>query len=162
MQCGNQLQSKFIEGRDREFCPVCGWINYEHLKVSAGCRIVQDGRLLLVLRKNPPFQGTWHFPSGYVEVDERPVDAAVRETREECGLIVEAGKLAGAYYYDDDDRGNGVVMFYDARVVGGRLQPSDETSEIRYFSQPELIKLNLAGMSAHASIQDWIQEQAHV
>jgi ADP-ribose pyrophosphatase YjhB (NUDIX family) len=162
LQCGTQLHQRIIEQREREFCPVCGWINYEHLKVSAGCRVEQDGKLLLVQRKNPPFQGTWHFPSGYVEVDERPEEAAVRETFEECGLIVNTKTLAGAYFYNDDDRGNGVVLFYSAIVVGGCLRPSDETSDARYFSWQELLKIEVAGMSAQASIQNWLMEQHHV
>ena len=158
LQCGTQLQLKEIENRSREFCPVCGWINYEHLKISAGCRVQREGRLLLVQRRNPPFVGTWHLPSGYVEGDEPPIHAAMRETREECGLIVAAGRLAGAYFYNDDDRGNGVVLFYDAAEKGGSLRNSDETLDARFFSPAELETVSLAGMSAEQSIQDWLKE----
>jgi 8-oxo-dGTP diphosphatase len=160
--CGTQLQKHLIEGREREFCPNCGWINYEQLKVSAGCRVEQSGKVLLVQRRNPPFQQTWHFPSGYVEVDESPIVAAVRETREETGLIVEASHLAGAYFYDDDDRGNGVVLFYNVSKITGELHSSDETSDVRFFSASDLIGIPLAGVSAKASIHDWLEEQHHV
>lgn len=161
LQCGTQLTTKLIEQRDREYCPKCGWINYEQLKVSAGCRVERDGKILLVQRKNPPFEATWHFPSGYVEVDELPVEGAVRETFEESGLVVKAGKLAGAYFYDDDARGNGVVLFYDAQIASGELRPSEETTDARFFSPEEIEQIKLAGMSAEDSIRDWLQEMLH-
>jgi len=157
--CGSQLQTKWIENREREFCSVCGWINYEQLKVSAGCRIELEGKLLLVQRKNPPFKETWHFPSGYVEVDEYPPHAAERETLEECGLVVSANYLAGAYFYDDDPRGSGVVLMYSATINGGELSLSDETLAVKFFMPDELPALPLAGMSALASIQDWLAEK---
>lgn len=159
LNCGNRLETKCIENREREFCPACGWINYEQLKLSAGCRIEQGGKLLLVQRRNPPYQGTWHFPSGYVEADELPLHAAERETLEECGLIVSAGNLAGAYFYNDDPRGNGVVLMYCASIRAGSLRSSDETLAARFFTPEELTVLPLAGMSAIESIQDWLTEQ---
>jgi ADP-ribose pyrophosphatase YjhB (NUDIX family) len=162
LQCGTKLRARQIEGREREYCPGCGWINYQNLKISAGCRITADGRILLVKRRNPPFAETWHFPSGYVEVDEYPAAAAERETREETGLQVKAGKLVGAYFYNDDPRGNGVVMFFDAEIIEGELCPSDETSDVRFFSPCELSQIPIAGMSAEASIREWMEEQAFV
>lgn len=160
--CGSQLEKKEIEERMREYCPVCGWIHYENPKLSAGCRIEQAGKLLLVQRMNPPFQASWHFPSGYAEVDETPAQTAERETREECGLIVKTEGLAGAYFYDDDFRGNGVVLIYRCRIVGGNLQSSSETMDVRYFAPDELATLPLAGIGAADSIADWLAEQKHV
>lgn len=159
LQCGTKLEKKIIEAREREFCPACGWIYYQQPKVSAGCRIEEKDHLLLVKRRNSPFQGTWHFPSGFVEVDEVPSHAAERETKEECGLVVRAEKLAGVYFYDDDSRGNGVVIIYDASVQSGTLRTSDETSDVRFFALEELHTLPLAGMSGAGSVADWMREK---
>jgi ADP-ribose pyrophosphatase YjhB (NUDIX family) len=160
-QCGTALQPGLIENRLREVCPRCGWIHYEQLKMSAGCRIQQQGKLLLVQRKNPPFAGCWHFPSGYAEVDETPVQTAQRETFEESGLRVVPGNLAGVYFYSDDPRGNGVVVIFDAQIESGEMQPSPETTAVRFFSPAELPELPLAGMSGTASVADWLVEQTH-
>lgn len=96
------------------------------------------------------------MPAGYVEVDEQPVLAAERETCEESGLVVKAERLLGAYFYDDDPRGNGVVILYKGHILDGKLSASNETLAARFFSPQELKGLALAGVSAEASIQDWL------
>lgn len=156
LMCGTPMQMKEVESRPREVCPACGWIHYLQLKVSAGCCVEQDGRLLLVQRGIEPFKGAWHMPAGYVEVDELPALAAERETREESGLVVKAERLFGAYFYDDDPRGNGVVILYKVQILDGQLASSSETLATRFFSPQELSGLPLAGVSAAASIQDWL------
>lgn len=42
--------------------------------------------ILLVRRKNPPFDGYWSFPGGFVDENETLEEAVVRETEEETGL----------------------------------------------------------------------------
>lgn len=58
-------------------------------KTVAGAVIFHsDGRVLLVLRGRPPAMGTWSLPGGRLEAGETPEQAAVREVREETGLVV--------------------------------------------------------------------------
>jgi ADP-ribose pyrophosphatase YjhB (NUDIX family) len=59
--------------------------------------IVRDGKVLLGRRAKAPFQGAWEVPGGFVERGEHPVDAAVREVREELGVDVELTGLVGVY-----------------------------------------------------------------
>jgi 8-oxo-dGTP diphosphatase len=53
-------------------------------RVGIGCIPVHNNRVLLVRSRN----GFWSTPGGNLEYGESPIDAAIRETREEAGIIV--------------------------------------------------------------------------
>ena len=55
--------------------------------------IVYDGRMLLVLRKDKPAQGSWWLPGGRVHKGEQMIDTALRKAREEVGLDCFVGPL---------------------------------------------------------------------
>ena len=42
--------------------------------------------VLLIERKNPPFEGMWALPGGFVEMNETLEEAALRELHEETGI----------------------------------------------------------------------------
>jgi len=79
--------------------------------------VVVDGRVVLLERSHPPFEGHWVLPGGYVERDETASEACVREVREEVGLDVEVVAFVGLYDDPDrDERGN-VSAAYRCRPV---------------------------------------------
>jgi 8-oxo-dGTP diphosphatase len=154
LQCGSPMVVREIEGRPREQCPQCGWIYYLQVKLSTAVLIQSDGRLLLLQRAYEPWRGFWNLPAGYVEVDESPETAAVREVREETGLEIEIQRLLGNYFFDDDPRGNGLLVVFVGRVVGGKLNGSKESSAHGYFS-PDALPEKLCGAGHSRVIQAW-------
>ncbi len=126
----------------------------EHPLVGVGAIIVEkdrDGkdRVVLVKRAHPPIQGQWSIPGGVLEVGELVRDAAVREAREETGLIVEASDLLGVYdrvLYDAEKRVqyHYVLIDFLCRPVGGKLLAASDATEVRWFTRDELPALNLA------------------
>ncbi len=156
--CGSQLQTQLLEGRPREICRNCGWVHYEHRKVSAAVRIIEEGRLLLVQRGIEPWKNAWYMPAGYLEVDEDPRECAIREALEETGFEVSVGDLLGVYTYEDDPRGNGIVLLYQGEIIGGEIRPNHEMLQVEFFSPVELQGLTFSGAGAHRQIEDWVKE----
>jgi len=146
-----------IEGRERSTCGKCGFVAYQHLKVGAAVIARQGGQVVLLRRSREPFAGYWSLPAGYVEADEDPADAAVRECREETGLDVAVDGLFGVYFFDDDPRGNGILIVYLATVVGGELGGGDE-GHVAFFSAGQL-PTPIAGAGHKAALDDWGQAQ---
>ncbi|MCH8066843.1 MAG: NUDIX hydrolase [Chloroflexi bacterium] len=136
--CGTQVKTKTLDGRQRDVCPACGRVHYEVPNVGAGALIELDQKLLLVLRSIEPFAGQWNIPAGFVEVDESPAEGASREAQEETGLQVVAESLDDVYAFSDDPRGPGILIVYRCTVVGGQLSGSEEGRDVRYFSRKEL------------------------
>lgn len=152
--CGAALVLKEIEQRQRAFCPRCDRVHYEQLKIGAGALIELDKKILLLQRTQAPFAHCWNLPAGYVEVDESPVQAVIREVYEEVGLKVEATDLVNVYFFDDDPRGNGVLVVYHCMVRNGALTESDEATTPTYFAGQD-IPANLAGGGHDQAIYAW-------
>ena len=55
------------------------------------------GRLLLIRRKNPPFQGRFALPGGFVDCGETVEAAVRRELKEETGIEADVARLVGVY-----------------------------------------------------------------
>jgi len=103
------------------------------------------GRILLVRRGRPPFEGRWALPGGFVETGETTEEACARETLEETGLAVEVGGIAGVYSRPDrDPRGHTVSIVYFCRPVGGDVRGGDDAAEARWFDAAEVSHLSFA------------------
>ena len=157
-KCGTPLLEKDTDGRLREICPSCGWVHYEHRKVSAAVRIVKDNKLLLIQRAIEPWKSAWHMPAGYLEVDETPQECAAREALEETGYEVKIGDLVGIYTYDDDPRGNGIVLLFSGEITGGAVRKNHEMQKVGFFSPEEAKLLRKAGSGGARQIEDWIRQ----
>ncbi|HAF62393.1 MAG TPA: NUDIX hydrolase [Anaerolineaceae bacterium] len=157
--CGEKLQPIELEGRTRLACSRCGWIYYPQLKVSAGVLLEENEHLLLVQRAIEPWKGLWYLPAGYLEVDEDPITGAQRETREETGLQVSVTGLRSVGMYQDDPRGNGILILYNAIRTSGELTKGSESLDMGFFSKDEIKHLPLAGASHMQAIRQWIKEK---
>jgi 8-oxo-dGTP diphosphatase len=117
--------------------------------VGVGAIIIEGDRVLLVKRAHPPIQGQWSIPGGVLEVGEMVREAAVREAREETGLMVEPGELLGVYdriLRDPEQRVqyHYVLIDFLCRPVGGELLAASDAAEVRWFRREELPALQLA------------------
>lgn len=155
--CRAELEGKLVFGRTRQVCPECGFIHFVDPKVGAGVLAEQDGKVVLVRRAVVPAIGAWCLPSGFVEYDEAPDEAAVRECLEETGLTVQLTDLLDVSQYVNDSRGPGILILYRGRVVGGEPYPGDDASEVGFFGPDELPE-DIAFATNRRALARWRQE----
>jgi 8-oxo-dGTP diphosphatase len=93
-------------------------------------------QVLLVQRKNPPFEGRWAIPGGFVEQDESLEVAARRELAEETG--VRDVYLEQLYTFGDpcrDPRGRVITVAYLALVPWPlTVQAGSDAGDARWWS----------------------------
>jgi 8-oxo-dGTP diphosphatase len=76
-------------------------------------RVEEVPEILLVQRKDPPFEGMWALPGGFMNMDETLEEAARRELEEETGI--KAGELIRFDTYDKpgrDPRGRTITQVF--------------------------------------------------
>jgi len=93
-------------------------------------------RLLLIQRKQEPFQGRWALPGGFVEIEEDLPEAAARELAEETGLRDVPLEQLGTFGKPGrDPRGRTITIVYFGIAEEGSEQAkaADDASDVRWF-----------------------------
>jgi ADP-ribose pyrophosphatase YjhB (NUDIX family) len=108
-------------------------IGYITPKVGSDGAIFNDsGEILLMERSDG---SGWCLPCGWVEPNEKPVEAVKREVREETGLEIEVKQLVGVFTRMPSVK-NGphtmIALVYLCEVVGGELTLSHEGLALEY------------------------------
>ena len=137
-RCGATLHFGTVPGEDRDrlSCDACGHIVYVNPRLVVTTFPVTDaGEIVLIKRGIEPGLGEWAQPGGFLEVDETVHQAAIRETWEETGLLVEPGEIIGLYTRLEAAV---VTIAFEARIVGGTPAPTPEATEIEAYA-PEAI-----------------------
>lgn len=148
---GEQLDCQPEQVRER-FDEEVGYVTP---KLNAGAAVFDDdGRILLMKRAD---NGTWCVPGGYVDPNETPAEAAVRETREETGLDVHPLELV-KFYHHPPGSGFGphgsVGVLYLCEVTGGELRLSEEGTDLQYWHVEDVPAWHLPNDHHHTIATD--------
>ena len=103
--------------------------------LAADCVVFDGDSAVLIKRKNPPFQGQYALPGGFVEEDETVEDACIREAKEETNLDLKNLRLIGVYSEPKrDPRGRVVTCAYLAEADISILKAGDDAKAIELVS----------------------------
>jgi ADP-ribose pyrophosphatase YjhB (NUDIX family) len=111
-------------------------------RLGAIAVVIRDGQVLLVQRSKQPDRGLWGYPGGAVEWGETVAQAALRELREETGVIATPGPLIGhsdVIRRDGDDPAGSVTHHYFLAAtlcsyVAGEPVAADDAADARWVA----------------------------
>jgi ADP-ribose pyrophosphatase YjhB (NUDIX family) len=116
---------------------------YATPKVDVRGAAFRDGKILLVREIS---DGCWTLPGGWADVNQTPAQCVVREIAEESGFEARALKLAAVHDYRKRHPPRHIdsiyKLFFICELTGGSAQPSNETSEVDFFSRDALPPLS--------------------
>lgn len=137
--CGRRMQYCLpsSETHYRYVCPQCGYIDYQNPKILVACFITSENKLLWLRRRYPPMAGYWFVPSGFMELHERPEEAAARELKEETGLSLEPENLDFFLVGSIPDISE-VYLAYRGEITDiGTVRVTEESLDVGFFSLEE-------------------------
>jgi 8-oxo-dGTP pyrophosphatase MutT (NUDIX family) len=112
---------------------------------SAGALIYDHRGRLLILK--PTYKKGWTIPGGQVDPGESPWTTCRREAQEECGLVIDSGRLICVDFRPQKpDRPGGLRFLFDCGGIDQQAQGSirlqeDEIEEHRFADLDEALEL---------------------
>jgi ADP-ribose pyrophosphatase YjhB (NUDIX family) len=158
-RCGAELVLGPLpeENRDRLACAACGYIAYVNPRLVVTTIPVTDaGEAVLLRRGIEPGRGLWAQPGGFLEVDETVTEAAIRETLEETGLVIEPREIVGLYSRLEAAV---VVVAFEARILGGAYRTNPEALEIQEFAPDRIPWAGIAFKTTYWALRDWVHRR---
>lgn len=121
-----------------------------------------EGKILLQRRRD---NDLWALPGGTMEIGESIGETVVREVKEETGLDVQPESLIGIYSnpkhiiaFSDGEVRQQFSICFACSIVGGHLQVSNESYEVRFVLQQEIEQLNMHP-SIHQRLKDYLADR---
>lgn len=114
-----------------------------------GCDVfvLNDKNQVLLIKRSD--NGFWALPGGCHDLNETPMECAVRECFEESGYQIEVTRLLGTYSSNRYEYNNYpwkenqfCHLLFLGVVIGGSAQKSSETTEIAWFDKNQIPPLS--------------------
>lgn len=114
--------------------------NYYRTSIKA--LVLNEGNKFLLIRES---DGRWEIPGGGMDHGETPEACLRREIKEEMGLSVTYVSKQPSYFFSDNNPKYEYVanVLYEVKLVHLDFKPSNECTEIRFFTKEEALKENL-------------------
>lgn len=128
-KCGNKINTD----NETPYCPVCDITYYRNAKPTASVLPIKNGQVLLAKRGIEPYKGAYDIIGGFMDPEELPEQAAIREAKEETGLDIQITALLGIY---NDEYGEGgdrtLNLHYIGEITGGEMKAMDDVASLEW------------------------------
>jgi len=128
--------------------------------IGVGGIIFRDNRVLLVQRGKPPGVGRWSTPGGHQEWGESARAGAIREVREETGVICSVRGFVG-YYDAIGPVENGSPAYHFTLLnfwgdwVAGDPVAADDAQDAGWVTQSQMRELDMWNETRDAIATAW-------
>ncbi|WP_201307369.1 NUDIX hydrolase N-terminal domain-containing protein [Companilactobacillus farciminis] len=115
-------------------------------KVDVRAATFKDDKILLVREKS---SGEWSIPGGWGDIGYSAADIAVKETFEEAGITVKPKRMIAIKdmqknHYPKKNLNYVYKLFFECIPTENDIHSGVETSDVKYFTLEEALKLNLS------------------
>tara|TARA_B100001113_G_scaffold72681_1_gene56283 strand:- start:5644 stop:6156 length:513 start_codon:yes stop_codon:yes gene_type:complete len=128
---------------------------------AAAC-VVVDGKILLVEEAAGKHASRWGAPKGYVNIDEYPMQAALRELKEECGID---GEIKGIIAVRETIR-SGVPALFIAYLIHPEntdiVIDNEEISDFGWFDITEIESVNFISKTMKSIAKCALMDAPHM
>ena len=132
-------------------------VHYENPKVVVGCIPEKEKRILLCRRGIEPRIGYWTIPAGFLETGETVAEGARWEALEETGSRVEIGNLFSVVNLLPYQQ---VYLIFRARLVDDDFHPTEESLDVRLFTEEEVPWEELAFETVSRSLRLYFADRS--
>jgi NADH pyrophosphatase NudC (nudix superfamily) len=152
-RCATPLASQEKGGRERLACPGtgCGFVFYDNPLPVVAALVEHEGDVLLVQSVGWP-ESWYGLVTGFLERDEEPEAAVLRELREELGLEGRVVAPIGVYAFPER---NELILAYHVEARG-EVRPGTELAGYKRI-RPEKLRPWPFG-TGHA-VRDWLAKR---
>lgn len=129
--CGKKLEEKysFDEG-GVPYCRTDDAMFFDTPKPCIIAAVIKDDKVLL-LKQNYTFKNSKVLVSGYVANNETVEETAIREIKEETGIVAKDPKYLGSYYLASKEI---IMLTFMVKYVSGEIVKSDEVDGAEFVN----------------------------
>ncbi len=155
-RCGAKIDEKNRQKDDviSGICINCDAVYYDNPKIIVLSLIDFKGKVLLSKRAIKPRLGFWALPGGFMEKNETIEEAAIRETREETGVIVNKLHL---YTLVNCPKINQVYFVYRGSVNSDHTEIGEESLDAKFYAECD-IPWDALSYKIMNQVLDWFYE----
>jgi NAD+ diphosphatase len=150
--CGKMLSTRVVEGKTYTACsdPSCSYVHWDNPLVVVAA-LVEYGEKVIFARNKAWPENMFGLITGFLEKNESPEQAVLREVKEELGLGGTIKELIGLYSFFQK---NQLIIAY-AIEASGDIITGEELAEVKIV-EPERIKPWAFGTGP--AVSDWLKK----
>ncbi len=132
------------------------WCIFKPKTQGARTVILAENKVLLIKHI---YYGSWVFPGGGIKGGEEPIEAGIREVKEEVGIVLEKPILVGSFVNNNEGKIDTVFVFYKILdKIPVVVLDKKESTEYKWFDIGEEIPLG----SVNTKIWEMVKEKVKI